>query len=347
MPRRFLCCFYRSIIKNRGLFSSLVLAIFFLNIAIINMGFVSGCRDTEGFPVTETHLKEVTDMIESLEGMKETIRFGNSSFRLIENDVAEDYPSHWHAGMEIIMPVRNSYEVTVGKDTFLLCPDDILLINAGEIHSIKAPEEGMRYIFQISLSSFYMLDELGSALLLLPGSVYLCPDKDSRLYEQVRQRLLDIFEEAGENRILKEASILSWLIQIIALLIRSDFQETPRFPSISSASRREYMEKFTSVCRYINTSYGENISLESAAQRIGFSKFHFARLFKEFTGVTFHEYLNRRRIQRVEELLADNAMPVTDAALQAGFTSISNFNRTFKMYNHCSPSQFRKKQQEL
>lgn len=286
-------------------------------------------------------------MIESLQGMKETIRFGTSSFRLIENNVAEDYPPHWHAGMEIIMPVKNSYEVTVGKDAFLLKPEDILLINTGEIHSIKAPKEGMRYIFQISLSSFYRLDELGSALLLLPGAVHLCPEKDTLLYEEVRHMLLNVFEEAGGNRILKESSIFSSLIQIVTLLLRSDFQETPRFPGISSASRREYMEKFTSVCSYINTSYADNISLESAAQRIGFSKYHFARLFKEFTGVTFHEYLNRRRIQRVEELLADSAMSVTDAAMQAGFCSISSFNRTFKIYNNCSPSQFRKQQQKL
>ena len=103
------------------------------------------------------------------------------------------------------------------------------------------------------------------------------------------------------------------------------------------------MEKFTTVCQYIDTSFRENLTLEQAAEISGFSKYHFSRLFKEFTGITFQEYLTRQRIRHAEELLNDSKISITDIALASGFSAVSNFNRSFQMYNHCSPSQFRKK----
>ncbi|MGN0358319.1 MAG: helix-turn-helix domain-containing protein [Blautia sp.] len=48
-------------------------------------------------------------------------------------------------------------------------------------------------------------------------------------------------------------------------------------------------------------------------------------------------------MRHAEELLTDSKISITDIALASGFSSVSNFNRSFQMYNHCSPSQFRKK----
>lgn len=75
------------------------------------------------------------------------------------------------------------------------------------------------------------------------------------------------------------------------------------------------MEKFTTVCQYIDTSFRENLTLEQAAEIAGFSKYHFSRLFKEFTGITFQEYLTRQRIRHAEELLTDSKISITDIAL--------------------------------
>ena len=46
-------------------------------------------------------------MIEDLKGMKETIAYGSSQFRLMKNQETEDYPPHWHTSIEIIMPLEN------------------------------------------------------------------------------------------------------------------------------------------------------------------------------------------------------------------------------------------------
>ena len=52
-------------------------------------------------------------MIEDLKGMKETIAYGSSQFRLMKNQETEDYPPHWHTSIEIIMPLENGYQAVI------------------------------------------------------------------------------------------------------------------------------------------------------------------------------------------------------------------------------------------
>ena len=84
-----------------------------------------------------------------------------------------------------------------------------------------------------------------------------------------------------------------------------------------------------------------DISVEDAARTAGFSKFHFSRLFKQFTDQTFCGYLNQRRISAAETLLLNPRLSITDVALQSGFSSLSTFNRTFRTLKSCTPSEFK------
>lgn len=95
---------------------------------------------------------------------------------------------------------------------------------------------------------------------------------------------------------------------------------------------------------YIDTHYTENLDLETVAKSVGFSKYHFSRLFKQYTNFTFGDYLCYRRIKAAEELLANPDLSITEVAIQAGFPSISTFNRLFKQHKNCTPSEYRSKE---
>ncbi|MBR4169442.1 MAG: helix-turn-helix transcriptional regulator, partial [Lachnospiraceae bacterium] len=81
--------------------------------------------------------------------------------------------------------------------------------------------------------------------------------------------------------------------------------------------------------------------LDDIAAMTGFSKYHFSRLFKEFTNTSFYKYLNVRRIGYAEKLLLDPGINVTEAAVRSGFNSISAFMRMFKIVKGCTPTEFR------
>ena len=104
----------------------------------------------------------------------------------------------------------------------------------------------------------------------------------------------------------------------------------------------EIYQKFVRVLSYIEANYSEDLNLETVADTAGFSKYHFSRLFKQYTDSTFYDYLCKRRIIEAKKLLVTN-MPVTDVAFQVGFNNLTTFCRCFKKYTGCSPTQYKSK----
>jgi AraC-like DNA-binding protein len=95
------------------------------------------------------------------------------------------------------------------------------------------------------------------------------------------------------------------------------------------------------ICDYISDHCTEPLTLDMAADLSGFSKYHFTRLFKQFTNVSFYKYLNLKRIAKAEQLLINPDLSITDVALSSGFSSLSAFIRMFKIIKGCTPSEFR------
>nr|MCR5557954.1 helix-turn-helix transcriptional regulator [Butyrivibrio sp.] len=83
------------------------------------------------------------------------------------------------------------------------------------------------------------------------------------------------------------------------------------------------------------------ITLDSVSAYAGFSKFHFERIFREYTGVTFYQYLQQTRINYAQTLLSNPELTITDISDQAGFASCTAFTRAFKKNTGYPPSQFR------
>ena len=111
--------------------------------------------------------------------------------------------------------------------------------------------------------------------------------------------------------------------------------------NVTCSKQKEYTAKFIYVCQYIQDHCTEELSLDDAANLAGFSKYHFTRLFKNFTGSSFYKYVNKKRIEYAEKLLVDPEISITEVALQSGFSSLSAFIRMFKIIKDCTPTEFR------
>lgn len=89
-------------------------------------------------------------------------------------------------------------------------------------------------------------------------------------------------------------------------------------------------------------AHDPTIDLDRLAALAGLSAFHFLRLFARVVGVTPHQYVVRSRLRRAARLLADEDLPVTHVALEAGFEDLSHFVRTFHRAAGVSPGRFRR-----
>ena len=95
------------------------------------------------------------------------------------------------------------------------------------------------------------------------------------------------------------------------------------------------------VREYIEGHLEENISIQVLAQIAGLSMFHFARVFKQSEGVTPHDYVVQSRIRRVQQLLANTTLSLSEIAIASGFSDQSHCTRRFREHIGVTPSYYR------
>ena len=94
---------------------------------------------------------------------------------------------------------------------------------------------------------------------------------------------------------------------------------------------------------FIADHQAEELSLAQVASAVNMSAFYFCKTFKKATGMTFTEYLARVRVEKVKNLLLNPHKRVSEAAYEAGFQSLSQFNRVFRRVAGESPSVYRER----
>jgi len=94
---------------------------------------------------------------------------------------------------------------------------------------------------------------------------------------------------------------------------------------------------------FIAEHQGDELSLTQVASAVNMSAFYFCKTFKKATGMTFTDYLARVRIEKVKNLLLNPHKRVSEAAYEAGFQSLSQFNRVFRRIAGESPTVYRER----
>ena len=100
--------------------------------------------------------------------------------------------------------------------------------------------------------------------------------------------------------------------------------------------------QFESVLAFIDENISRDITMDEAAANIAISYNYFSRRFKELTGYSFPEYVNRRRIELSKAYLRDPSLKIADIAYKIGYHSPSTFSRAFRKYEGCYPTDYRR-----
>ena len=109
------------------------------------------------------------------------------------------------------------------------------------------------------------------------------------------------------------------------------------------AVQEEHSEspQITRARSFITEHQDEDLSLEHVAKAVNMSAFYFCKMFKKATGMTFTDYLARVRVEKVKNLLLNPHKRISEAAFEAGFQSLSQFNRVFRRVAGESPTAYR------
>ncbi|MBQ0000681.1 MAG: helix-turn-helix transcriptional regulator [Clostridiales bacterium] len=278
------------------------------------------------------------------------------------NTQTNDTPTHWHTPMEILMPIENNYTAYVNNREYELKPYDILFVTPNVYHSYKSPASGIRYFVMIDLSVLKDIFGINQIVSLINPALLMTEETFPEIYPRIRELVLGIcdayrtpdtvyYATSASNKgnpdmviNLSESTIYAKLMEILVMIAHT-YNNTRNSNAFARNKQQEYLNRFTMICNYIDTHCTENLSLEDISSLANFSKYHFSRLFKEFTGESFYKYVNRKRIEYASTLLSTQNMTVTDIAIASGYSSTSIFIRMFKQFHACTPKEFREKNQ--
>src|SRR6266480_3956078 len=94
------------------------------------------------------------------------------------------------------------------------------------------------------------------------------------------------------------------------------------------------------VVEFIQEHLAEEISLNTLAELVDLSLYHFARAFKQSFGAPPHHYHMARRMDHARGLLQKPALSVTEIGIQTGFRETSSFTRAFRKFTGLTPTEY-------
>ena len=284
----------------------------------------------------------------NLQNDQELVQFQSKSlFRVWMNDLDVSYSAHWHSAIEIIMPIDSWYDACISGKQYHVTPDDILFIPSGALHELHAPDHGLRFIFLLDISTITELKGFAEIQAILSQPIMFSSSANPAIFDDIYRILVQIRNEYFNQTNFSELSIQSLLLSLFVKIGENQNHTNELFSSVRPNKQKEYVQRFNQALEYINKHYMEDISQEFLASEIGFSKYHFSRLFKQYTNYTFCDYLCFRRMKAAEEMLESPDYSITEVAINSGFPSISTFNRLFKQQKGCTPSEYRRQNRGL
>ena len=114
-----------------------------------------------------------------------------------------------------------------------------------------------------------------------------------------------------------------------------------------SSERNIHIQPINKVLNYLQFHLGSEIKLTELADLGGFSKFHFSRIFKAYTGETVIAFLKRKRLEKAAFYLSHTEKPISEIAYEIGYDVPSSLNVPFAKMFGCTPSEFRKSKRKI
>lgn len=253
---------------------------------------------------------------------------------------------HWHNYLEIIYFKEGDAVCYLEGKNFPVTKGDILFVNCGEIHAAYSVNNAdisfIPIIFDKSLFAAYPSDFFFTEYMvpLLDGRAFfpnlIRPDDSN--YNLLLDAMRNIIREYEEKNLGYELCIRSYLQEIIIKAVRAyGLREKPK-----STLNVDRSNRFKKLFNYIETHVNEKITAQQAADMVHFSIYHFCKIFKEMTGLTFVEYINLNKVNTAEFLLRHTDSSITEITEKTGFCNVNYFDRIFKKYKGYSPSKVRK-----
>jgi AraC-like DNA-binding protein len=257
-----------------------------------------------------------------------TLKFTGANERLLCARVSAFLcEPHLHNTFTIGMMRRGTAQFQIRGKTYSASPGDLFLIHPFEVHSGGDSIDGIEY------DVIYPNAELMSDVARMSPKEREFPYFDCGVIQNSSRTgmLFDAVAayEADDHRPKSSVAIEQALCGI--------FGRRARDVRTTGLPQSEYLA-VQAACELLQDFHDEPVDFVELAQRVGFSRYHFIRVFQKATGLTPGAFLRQIRLSRARDLIAQGG-DLADVAADVGFADQAHMTREFRRTYGFTPGQ--------
>ena len=237
---------------------------------------------------------------------------------------SEGFEEHRHPEAEFIYCFDGVYSIAIDKVPYTVGKNTLALVPPMASHEILGCRE----------SNTKLVIEAGPSLLKRNFDVFsktrftsnvVTLEEGNPEHQTLKALLYETAELYKQKSQYSELMITGNIYKIFALIL-SQFTEI----SESMTKDMKAVANIDKALELISKNYADPLTVDMAAEITGYGKSNFCKIFKSIVGDTFHNVLNRKRIENAVIYLEETAMPIAEIASAVGFTDVKSFCRVFK-----------------
>lgn len=252
--------------------------------------------------------------------LESSIHIGRNKHLAIKKRYSKTFPLHAHEYFEVEIILDGiGYQIINGKK-YPLKRGTVSFLSPSDFHEVVAENDVSLMAWNISFDESVISPSRLESIFLQGGGFTRVLDEMTLVKIDTAAELL--MQEARENGCIKP--LTEYLLTLIMNNNESNEELTPLRRAIF----------------YIETHFRENPTLKDSAEIACLTPVYFGNLFKQFTGETYINYLNSRKVNCAAMLL-ESGLSVSEACFSSGFGSLSGFLHAFKQKMGVSPEAYK------
>ena len=255
-------------------------------------------------------------------------------------------PWHWHREIELVLVNTGVAHCLLGNEHLVLARGEGVFIHSGIIHSFESPQNAN--IISILFTPEFIAPEHSTVY-----SKFIAPfSAGNRSHALLRagvpwqgETIADMETLAAIVRNGSPTAELA-IHEVVCRMWSRLFAHLDEIQTLEPEERSALMNaRLRRMIAFIEANFTNKVSLSEIAADASISKSEALRCFKRGVHTTPIDYVNRYRLNYARTRLLSTTQPITEIAVEAGFSSTAYFDRLFRRCFGLNPALYRKSQE--
>lgn len=247
---------------------------------------------------------------------------------------------HYHKEIEVILVVQGIHELETQEQVYILKPGDIAMVGSSQLHRARKISEDdlIFFVLHIDLHPYFnpammmYYKSFAEVRHPLDSMNYIFTNTEAKL--EIADIITSLHEEIIRQTKGYELAVNMLMQRFMLALLRYDIEDRLKTDHNHDA---EFLQP---IVNYVETHLSKRIHMQEVCSLVGMSYTYFSKLFKQKTGFTFTDFVNRQRISKAERLLVTENLQAQEIAEAVGIQNMTHFYKLFKRYHKCTPKQY-------